>query len=246
MMPPSTNIFYRARLDEILKLNTEGQPCEVKIEEFIQLLTNDQEYAKKLQVSADKIHLISGRLIQIDEAVKTDVKTLYEDLPAVIQQDPGLKRRLYEAAALMYWNKNNRNNLETCKYMFVQLELVCEYLIIKYGIVGWAETKNAATITGKPKYGIDTTTYRGQIIKYFKTGIKVTAVWDYLTAEKGDILLGKDYIRDVKEMRDFASHGYHANTILQKQTFFSNVDNRFDWYVTKWVELLLQLKVHLL
>ena len=209
------------------------------------LVLGDIEFAEKLVYSANKIHLLSGRLIQVDEAVKAKVKNIYEDLPAHILGDKKLKGRLYEAAALMFWNENNKQIKESCKYMVVQLEMICEYIIIKYDVFSWAVKQNEIykkeSKNEYPLYSMDFD-YKLKLPKYLKTKSKIQATCDYLIKEKGLPFFDSSKVIDVIEVRNYVSHGYHQNEISKKQSIINRVSNGFEEYSKMWIDLLMSIK----
>lgn len=172
------------------------------------------------------INLISNKILLLDKRIEREAKEFYSGIP--LEYD-SLKRRLVDARENMSLHLKNGNYKAACKYIVVQAEAMCNQL---------SHPENFDFINWKKKQGIISvnisTDWKGN--EYLSTSNLLRAADLRFKCQ-----INPDIIRDVKDIRDYESHGYPQSKIVQMEVLLTKVTEKWEEYDNAWSDFLNKL-----
>jgi hypothetical protein len=241
-MNSSLRQFYEERINDLISLKSENEELYAqRLDKFISLVLKDSQYISDLTSTVNEIKQASERISAYDKAAHEKVENMYGAL-----QDSKMKTMLVNAAVSMYKYKYNNSVNSVCKFMFIQLEILVEYLEESHGLLAWAIEENKTIANERDKYQIGEVKYgRYKGDKYIQVGSKPLVANDFFSKKYGKKIISADTIKMIKEMRDYGSHGYHESKVASMNSTIGDVTANIDLYFSKWIEFLLVLKSYL-
>lgn len=241
-MIPSIKSFYTERIIELAKLKNEDEAAfSERLELFVSLVAKDSDYANTVTNVTNELKIVTEQISSISQTIKNEVAKLYGDLP-----QSKMKNMLIDAATSMFLASGKNHVKETCKFMFIQLEILVEYLERKHSLLAWAEAENLKKTNGWEQYKIGTVTYgKFKGSKYLQPVSKPIVANDFFSQKEGGQIISDDTIKMIKEMRDYGSHGYHEDKVLEIRSTIGDVSANILLYLSKWLTFLTVLKSYL-
>lgn len=193
----------------------------------------DQEFETRLNFNlvhsaieniSVNIKALNKSILFTDEKTATQVERFYNGLP---QNQKNLKKRLIEARKKMHLHIRNENFKEACKYLVVQAEMLSQHLVVAFDIIAWIKRERVASVTVSEKIK------NNQKLYYLRT-------WELLKAV--DIRFkcqwNQPLIEEVKNIRDFESHGYHDDDAKEMELLVTKISSDWEKYFLEWTRFI--------
>ena len=191
-----------------------------------------EEFANQVSLTGhfnsieQNISLISNKILIIDKRIEREAKEFYSGIS--LEYD-SLKRRLIDARENMSLHLKNANYKAACKYIVVQAEAMCNQLSQpeNFDFINWKKKQNIISVTISADW-------KGN--EYLSTSNLLRAA-----DLKFKCQMNPDVIRDIKDIRDYESHGYPQSKIVQMDALLAKVTEKWEEYDTAWTGFLNKL-----
>jgi hypothetical protein len=211
--------FYKFLITTLIKAKSDNDAdFDIKLDKLVTKIDQDLSYAQRLQIIEQDIHSVNKHIHFLDKKITNDAEQYY----AGITRKP-LRKRLIESYEHMGLFIKNQNTKSACKYLIVQAELLCNHLAHEADIVNWVakNTPIGITLSG------------GTSGQYLST-------WNLLKAvdRRFSIQFNETIFYEIKQLRDYESHGYHENAIAAMEALLIKVTSNWPNYMTEGLRFI--------
>ncbi len=222
--------FYERYIDRLIEAEKRGEYDYQAVKEgFFVQLEEHLDHAQRLNDIVADLKSVSQRLFFIDDRIKSRAAKYYKDIPAQFGKMGDSLRSNFEK---MYLSAKNEDYYDACKYTVIQAEIISEYLIREFDVINtWVLTSASRISAYDAKQNKTTKQW------YVTTWYKLVLARDYCSHTWEE-----PYIKSVKNIRDYGSHGYHESDSAKQQVDVEKVSKNYDKYLNEWFLLINAIK----
>jgi hypothetical protein len=217
--------FFKQAVLLLIKAKIANDPeFDKTLDAFAEQFAVQTASAARIIALEDELKNVNKKFHYIDSRIKKQSRDFYWQL-----SDGRLKGSVVTAHEQMLLHIKNDNFKAACKYLVVQAELIASYLDFESSdnLVKWVkDTKSERdyTISG---------TFPNE---YLSTWPKLRA-----TNARYKCQWREDFIKQVKEIRDYESHGYYHVKADENELTLSKIAAKWSEYFDEWEKFINKL-----
>ena len=234
-MSSSNKEVYKFFINALINAKISGDKnFENNLDSFVKKLEDDLAYSqeaigKSISSIESDIRSANKRIFFLDKKITEEASQCY----AGINRRP-LQKRLVAAHESMGLFVKNQDTKAACKYLIVQVELLCNHLSSEAGVVAWVlRTKPNGVNVSYPNHANPALN-----IPYLST-------WNLLKAvdRRFSLQFDENAFYEIKQMRDYESHGYHESQIIAMEILLTKVTINWRSYYDEGLRFIEKLIV---
>ena len=214
-MSSSSKDVYKFFINALISAKTRGDvDFEKNLDSFAQKLEDDLNYSQGvigksiLNIEQD-VKSVNKQILFLDRKISEEANQCYVGI-----MKKSLQSRLIIAHKNMGLFIKNQDIKSACKYLIVQVELLCNHISVEAKIVDWVIKNTPSNIN------VSTPTHANSALN-----IPYLSTWNLLKAvnRRFSLQFDENAFYEIKQIRDYESHGYHENRIAAMETLLTKV-----------------------
>jgi hypothetical protein len=232
-MSSSSKDVYKFFINSLINSKINGDVnFEKNLDSFVKKLEDDLAYSQEvigksiLGIEAD-IRSANKKILFLDKKTVEEANQCYAGI-----NRKSLQRRLISAHESMGLFIKNQDIKAACKYLIVQVELLCNHLSVEAEIVNWVLKNKPINVNlSYPNHA-----NAALNIPYLST-------WNLLKAidRRFSLQFDETAFYEIKQMRDYESHGYHENQIAAMELLLTKVTANWGNYYNEGLRFIEKL-----
>ena len=231
--------IFADKIESLGRLKVSNDPTyKAELADFLQLVIKTSKGSEELVTITKRLSDVSESLAHPNASSEEKALKIYLRVA-----DGAMKTMLVRSASGMYRAESNGKPFEAYRMMFIQVEILFAYLILKNDLKTWADNENVsknlhnknveATGTGKKQ-----NTYTVNERNGIGVASKPYVLNDYFGRIRGGEIIASSTITVVRNMRDYASHGYHENYRQTIKSYINDATFNLELYIDKWANFM--------